>query len=100
MSRPKGCASIGIGTARGAPATRAARIVLTIGAAVGGLALNGCAPVAVVGAAIVVNEEFADNAQVAIVKQDVAFVWASVKSSMTHMTKDLLELVSDAGIFG
>jgi len=54
-----------------------------------------CAPVAVVGAAIVVNDEFADNAQVAIVKDDVAYVWASVKSTMTHMTTDLLEVNED-----
>lgn len=59
------------------------------------LALQACAPVAVVGAAIVVNDEFADNAQVAIVKEDVAYVWASVKSSMTHMTRDLLEVDED-----
>lgn len=58
-------------------------------------ALPACAPVAVVGAAIVVNDEFADNAQVAIVKQDVNYVWASVKSSMTHMTNDLLEVDED-----
>ena len=86
MSRPKGCARIGTGTAR---------LALCIGAAFGGLALHGCAPVAVVGAAIVVNEEFTDNAQVAIVKEDVAFVWASVKSSMTHMTTDLLQVDED-----
>jgi hypothetical protein len=96
MSRPKGCASIEIGTTRRAHATRAARCALVIGAAMGGLALSGCAPVAVVGAAIVVNEEFADNAQVAIVKDDVAFVWASVKSTMTHMTTDLLQVDEDA----
>ena len=58
-------------------------------------ALAACAPVAVVGAAIVVNDEFADNAQVAIVKDDVAYVWASVKSTMTHMTTDLLEVNED-----
>ncbi len=54
-----------------------------------------CAPVAVVGAAIVVNDEFADNAQVAIIKQDARYVWASVKSTMTHMTTDLLEVDED-----
>jgi hypothetical protein len=86
MSRPKGCARIGNGAARRALAPLVAIV---------GLALNGCAPVAVVGAAVVVNEEFADNAQVAIVKEDVAFVWASVKSTMTHMTKDLLQVDED-----
>ncbi len=86
MSRPKGCARI---------RTEAARWALAAAVAVGSLALNGCAPVAVVGAAVVVNEEFADNAQVAIVKEDVAFVWASVKSTMTHMTTDLLHVDED-----
>lgn len=86
MARPKGWASNRFGTWSGRLAALAA---------VGGLALHGCAPVAVVGAAIVVNQEFADNAQVAIVEDDVAFVWASVKSTMTHMTTDLLQVDED-----
>lgn len=86
MSRPKGCARTRVGAAHRALAS-------VVG--IFGLALNGCAPVAVVGAAVVVNEEFADNAQVAIVKEDVAFVWASVKSTMTHMTTDLLQVDED-----
>lgn len=66
--------------------------------ALGALALLGaaaCAPVAVVGAAIVVNDEFADNAQVAIVEGDPEFVWACVKSTMTHMTTDLIDVDED-----
>lgn len=90
MSRPQGCAKFGDRLGIGA-----AQWALAVGATVGGLVLNGCAPVAVVGAAVVVNEEFADNAQVAIVKEDVAFVWASVKSTMTHMTTDLLQVDED-----
>jgi hypothetical protein len=66
-------------------------------AGIGALALCGgaCAPLAVVGVAIVVADEFADNAQVAIVKDDPDYVWASVKSSMSRMTRDLLDVDED-----
>lgn len=59
------------------------------------VALGGCAPLAVVGAAVVVNDEFMDHAKFDIVKQDVDYVWASVKSTMAHMTTDLLQVDED-----
>jgi len=71
---------------------RAVPLALALTLAAG---FGACAPIAVVGAAIVVNEEFTDNAQEVVLKQDVSYVWASVKSSMTHMTSDLLEVDED-----
>ena len=54
-----------------------------------------CAPMAVVGTAIVVNEEFTEKSHSKVVADDVELVWASTKSSMSHMTDDLLDVDSD-----
>ncbi|MEM9800115.1 MAG: hypothetical protein AAGA20_07295 [Planctomycetota bacterium] len=54
-----------------------------------------CAPAAVVGTAIIVNDEFVDNAQTTIVPYDVDYVWASSKSTLSHMTSDLLDVDED-----
>ena len=55
----------------------------------------GCAPVAVVGTAILVNDEFVDNAQTVIVPYKVDRVWAGAKSTLSHMTSDLLDVDND-----
>lgn len=54
-----------------------------------------CAPAAVVGTAIIVNDEFADKAQSVVVNYPVEYVWASAKSSLSHMTDDLLDVDPD-----
>ena len=53
---------------------------------------SSCAPVAVVGTTIVLNEEFTEKSHSKIVADDVELVWASAKSSMSHMTDDLLDV--------
>lgn len=60
-----------------------------------GTALTGCAPMAVVGTAILVNDEFVDNAQTVIVPYEVETVWACTKSTLSHMTSDLLDVDND-----
>lgn len=57
-----------------------------------GTLLPACAPVAVVGTAILVNDEFANQAQSVIVEYDADDVWAFAKSTMSHMTDDLLDI--------
>ncbi|QDV07588.1 hypothetical protein Poly30_31140 [Planctomycetes bacterium Poly30] len=57
--------------------------------------LGGCAPMAVVGTAILVNDEFVDNAQTVIVPHDVDVVWTGAKSTLSHMTSDLLDVDND-----
>lgn len=54
-----------------------------------------CAPAAVVGTAIVVNEEFVDNSVSTTVPYNVDYVWAFAQSTMTHMTSDLLDIDPD-----
>ena len=56
---------------------------------------SSCAPVAVVGTTIVLNEEFTEKSRSKIVADDVELVWASAKSSMSHMTDDLLDVDGD-----
>lgn len=73
-------------------ATPIAGAVLAAGALFGA---NACAPMAVVGAAIIVNDEFAQNAQTVIVPFDVDTVWAKAKSTLSHMTSDLLDVDND-----
>ena len=53
---------------------------------------TACAPVALGSVAIVVNEEFTDKSHSKVVAGDVELVWASSKSSMSHMTDDLLDV--------
>ena len=80
-------------TLRAAP-TALVAFPATVLLAIQGL-LPACAPVAVAGTAIVVNEEFVDMAQTTTVPYDVEYVWASAKSSLSHMTSDLLDIDSD-----
>lgn len=69
------------------------------GAAIAALTLLpfgvSCAPAAVVGTAIIVNDEFADKAQSVVVNYDAEYVWAAAKSSLSHMTDDLLDVDPD-----
>ena len=77
------------------------RRTLSIRAAAAALVLpvvatfTACAPAAVVGTAILVNDDFADNAQSVVVPYDVDYVWAAAKSSLSHMTDDLLDIDTD-----
>ena len=76
------------------------RISLQVAAAalvglLGASALPSCAPVAVVGAAIVINDEFVDNAQSSVVPHGLDFTWACAKDTMSHMTSDLIEVDED-----
>ena len=57
--------------------------------------LEACAPIAVIGTAILVNDEFVDNAQTVIVPYDVDYVWKSSRSTLSHMTSDLLDVDND-----
>lgn len=57
--------------------------------------LPACAPMAVVGTAILVNDDFAQNAQSVIVPYEAEYVWAAAKSSLSHMTDDLLDIDPD-----
>ncbi|MDB2576756.1 hypothetical protein N9Z54_06075 [Planctomycetota bacterium] len=61
----------------------------------GATALPSCAPMAVVGAAIVINDEFVDNAQTAVVPYSLDYTWACAKDTMSHMTSDLIEVDED-----
>jgi hypothetical protein len=69
-----------------------ALLALTTLAATG---LGACAPIAVVGTAILVNDEFVDNAQTVIVPYEVDYVWKSARSTLSHMTSDLLDVDND-----
>ncbi|MFT5733371.1 MAG: hypothetical protein ACJA2W_002893 [Planctomycetota bacterium] len=57
--------------------------------------LTGCAPIAVVGTAILVNDDFVDNAQTVIVPYEVDLVWAKARSTLSHMTSDLIDVDND-----
>ena len=59
------------------------------------LGVTGCAPMAVVGTAILVNDEFVDNAQTVIVPYEVDLVWAKARSTLSHMTSDLIDVDND-----
>jgi len=61
----------------------------------GASALPSCAPVAVVGTAIIINDEFVDNAQTALVPYGLDYTWACAKDTMSHMTSDLIEVDED-----
>ena len=56
---------------------------------------SSCATAAVAGTAVLVNEEFVDNSQSVIVPYDVEYVWAAAKSTISHMTSDLLDVDPD-----
>ena len=57
--------------------------------------LGACAPMAVVGTAILVNDEFVANSQTVIVPYEVDYVWKSSRSTLSHMTSDLLDVDND-----
>ena len=57
--------------------------------------LGGCAVAAVGVTAIVVTEEWRDQALTADVQEDVEIVWASTKRSMSNMTDALLHVDED-----
>ncbi len=57
--------------------------------------VSSCATAAVAGTAVLVNEEFVDNSQSVIVPYDVEYVWAAAKSTLSHMTSDLLDIDPD-----
>jgi len=57
--------------------------------------VSSCATAAVAGTAILVNEEFVDNSQSVIVPYDVEYVWRAAKSTLSHMTSDLLDVDPD-----
>lgn len=61
----------------------------------GASALPSCAPVAVVGTAIIINDEFVDNAQTTTVPYDLDYTWACAKDTMSHMTSDLIDVDED-----
>lgn len=74
------------------PAARTAALFLAALPLAASAGLTGCAPVAVVGTAVLVNDEFVDNSQSITVHHETDYVWASAKASMSHMTPDLLDV--------
>jgi len=54
------------------------------------LLTSGCAAVVVASTAVVLTEEFQDNAITVTVEHDAEFVWASAKSSLAHMTEAMI----------
>jgi hypothetical protein len=60
-----------------------------------GLLTSGCAAVLVASTAVVLTEEFQDNAIKMTVEQDAEMVWASAKSSLAHMTESLIHTDED-----
>ena len=60
-----------------------------------GLLTSGCAAVLVASTAVVLTEEFQDNAIKMTVEQDAEMVWASAKSSLAHMTDDMIHTDED-----
>lgn len=79
-------------TAHGIAGRAAGAALLAAGLLAGA---QSCAPVAVVGTAILVNDEFVENAQTVIVPYEVTEVWSSAKSTLSHMTSDLLDVDND-----
>ncbi|HIF42180.1 MAG TPA: DUF3568 family protein [Planctomycetes bacterium] len=60
-----------------------------------GLLTSGCAAVLVASTAVVLTEEFQDNAVKMTVEQDAEMVWASAKSSLAHMTESMIHTDDD-----
>ena len=55
-----------------------------------GLLASGCAAIVVASTAVVLTEEFQDNATTVTMEQDAELVWASAKSSLAHMSQDMI----------
>jgi hypothetical protein len=53
--------------------------------------ITGCAVLAVSAAAILINEEYRDNAITVIVQEDVDVVWTHTLASLSTMTDALIE---------
>jgi len=60
-----------------------------------GLLASGCAAVLVASTAVVLTEEFQDNATTVTVEQDAEIVWARAKSSLAHMTDSMIHTDDD-----
>jgi hypothetical protein len=60
-----------------------------------GLLTSGCAAVLVASTAVVLTEEFQDNAITVTMEQDADLVWASAKASLAHMTEDMIHTDED-----
>lgn len=60
-----------------------------------GLLASGCAAIVVASTAVVLTEEFQDNATTVTVEQDAEMVWASAKSSLAHMTDSMIHTDED-----
>ncbi|MEM9382329.1 MAG: hypothetical protein AAGB93_20420 [Planctomycetota bacterium] len=72
------------------------RTALTLAAVLPCVTLtSSCAVTAAAGAAVVINDEFVDNSQSVLVHYDVDYVWYATKSTLSHMTTDLLDIDSD-----
>jgi len=55
-----------------------------------GLLASGCAAIVVASTAVVLTEEFQDNATTVTMEHDAELVWASAKSSLAHMSQDMI----------
>jgi hypothetical protein len=55
-----------------------------------GLLASGCAAIVVASTAVVLTEEFQDNATTVTMEQDAELVWARAKSSLAHMSQDMI----------
>ncbi|GEM_PF-2186016 len=60
-----------------------------------GLLLSSCAALVVTSTAVVMSEEFQDNAITVTMEEDVDVVWASTKSSLAHMTDAMIHTDED-----
>ncbi len=76
------------------PVSKAAALLLTL-CAVPVLLASSCAVAAVTLGAVVVGEEFRNNAEVATVPGDTEYVFRSAKSSLAHLTDALLHVDND-----
>ena len=55
-----------------------------------GLLTSGCAALVVASTAVVLTEEFQNNAITVTLEEDAEMVWASAKSSLAHMTTAMI----------
>lgn len=57
--------------------------------------VSSCAPLAITGLALVITDEWKENALTAVVNDDVDLVWPAVRSSVSEMTDALLHVDED-----
>ena len=55
-----------------------------------GLLTSGCAAFVMASTAVVLTEEFQNNAITVTIEEDAEMVWASAKSSLAHMTTAMI----------